>query len=151
MDNQPISSPIPALQILQERSTHLSSQLNELSLKSPQFHIEIERLARQLENLPNITRTTIAWISTAVDVPSKLAIKDVTEISEHCNKATDRLNTISTSIQHQYDQAVEETYPADILIKKEIIYLTYFFDAMSLTLNAMVHAFHVLQSIKDGA
>jgi hypothetical protein len=151
MDSDMFSSHISALQVLHERSTYLPSQLNELSLRSPQFHYELEKLARQLENLPNITRQTIAWINAAGDIPSKLAIKDVNEISEHCNKAIDRIGEISAIIQYQFDSDLDETYPADTLLKKEMTYLACFFDAMVLTMNVMMHAFHIARNIAEGA
>jgi hypothetical protein len=149
MDNLTLPSPIASLEKLNERSIRLLADHRHLDLRTPTAQTELN-LVRQLEDIPTITRQAISWLTHPKQFASQLALEDVQRISGQSHKALDRIEHLSSQFQNEPDPIfVLESSNSDSLKSEELDYLASLLEAMSLTLNAMMHAFHVARLTID--
>ena len=141
-----------SLQNLHSRSTHLPLELYDLSLSAPALQDEIDKLTRQIENLPSTTRQMISWLNQAPQLPSQQAIADIQEISNQCHQAFDRIGEISANLREggfDDDGSMRDRLLSNSVHRKELLYLTALLEAMSLTMNVMIHTFEAARVSAD--
>jgi hypothetical protein len=150
MDPLTISSLIISLEKLHERSTRLLLEHRSLGQTSSKPQSEIPSPVLQIEGFPNITRQTILWLTNAKQCASQLALEDVQRITGQCHRAFERIENLSLQLQDEDNLTfVLELSHVDDWRTKELEYRISLLEAMSLTLNAMMHAFHVAGLNKD--